>query len=145
LGVSGRQQAAKPPLHLPVCLEDLVGEGELGLRELPADDAGVAVLLERREADRAEELLGRAEPREEPLEVAAAEGLAMARTRALLAVPGGPRRRTCSPASPAQSAPSMTSRRSGNRAARSSRSWRMKGRGAAVVVIVRVLSSRRRR
>jgi hypothetical protein len=43
----------------------------------------------------------------------------MARARALLAVPGGPSRRTCSAARMAQRAPSMISLRSGNRAARS--------------------------
>src|SRR5690242_13040230 len=40
---------------------------------------------------------------------------AMARARALFAVPGGPRSRTCSPARTAARAPSMTAVRSGNR------------------------------
>jgi len=45
------------------------------LGQLAGDDTRVPVLLERLEADRPEQLLGSRELREEPFEVAAAEGL----------------------------------------------------------------------
>ena len=58
-----------------VGLEHLVEEGDAGGGQVAVDQALVAVVLQRLQRQRAEQLLGRGEAREQPLEVArAAEG-----------------------------------------------------------------------
>mmetsp|Transcript_9521 Transcript_9521/g.22922 ORF Transcript_9521/g.22922 Transcript_9521/m.22922 type:complete len:496 (-) Transcript_9521:302-1789(-) len=72
-----------------VGLEDLVDEGDVGAREVPADLADVLVLLEGAHRQRPKELLGDGEPREEALEVGAAGQLTEAAPELRL---GRPRR-----------------------------------------------------
>ena len=50
-------------------LEDLIQERDVGLRQLVGREPAVVVLLERLQADRAEQLLRRREARQQPLEV----------------------------------------------------------------------------
>jgi hypothetical protein len=95
-----------------VGLEHLVQESHLRRGQEAVGETFVAVVLQRPERQRAEQLLRHGKARQQPLEIArAGKHAVQRRASSLLAVPGGPISSTCSPAS----APSSSTRTAASR------------------------------
>ena len=93
-----------------VGIEQLIEKDKLSFRQHPCDDGGDRSFAEFDEIDGAKEFIGFREASQQILKVSTGNGLAeWARIKADFAVPGGPYRNRCSPATSARAMRSTTS------------------------------------